>query len=84
MTRFRRLPLQVEAVHWNGENWQDVVKTFGDQTDVMLDVSSHRLIVNTAEGQKACRSGDWVLKDPQGSFDVLGDTEFVIGHEADV
>lgn len=77
MTRYRKLPVEVEAVRWDGENWNEVVAQFPDiNGEVVCDISSHSLIVHTQEGRSRCAQGDWLIRGAIGEFYPCDDEVF--------
>lgn len=72
MPRFRKLPIEIEAMQWDGstqsaddiEAWSDhmtACRALG--TPVML-----RLMVFTLEGEMWAMPGDWIIKGVHGEF----------------
>ena len=77
MTRYRKRPLEVDAIQWTGDNWNDVCTAFPDvDGEVVYDVSSRSLIVHTVDGRMRCAQGDWLIRDHNGNFYPCWDMGF--------
>jgi hypothetical protein len=74
MGTYRKKPVEIEAVLWTGENWNEVVefvRATGKPEDfakVVYDQSSHLLLVSTLEGRVRCSMGDWLLRGVKGEY----------------
>lgn len=73
MNRFRKKPVVIEAVQWDGTaegagpiiNW--VLE--GEQVARYLDdATPHILQIQTLEGDMNATAGDWIIKGVQGEF----------------
>ena len=63
IARYRKKPVEVEAVQWTGENWQEIKDFAG--SDVSFD---GRLYVFTLEGTLKVDIGDYIIKGVKGEF----------------
>lgn len=63
IARYRKKPVEVEAVQWTGENWQEIKDFAG--SDVAFD---GRLYVFTLEGTLKADIGDYIIKGVKGEF----------------
>lgn len=64
MMKYRKKPVVIEAVQWNGENWNELVE-FGclcaqDQDD--------NILIPTLEGVLYANVGDYIIKGVAGEF----------------
>ncbi len=62
--KFRKKPVEVEAVQWTGDN-------FGGLTDFMHDaygVEDKKITISTLEGVMTADIGDWIIKGVKGEF----------------
>lgn len=66
MSRFRKRPVVVEAVQWNGGTTEGLTKLFGDFKDWRLGPNALR--IKTFEGWTEASHGDWVVKGTKGEF----------------
>ncbi|MCK9370858.1 hypothetical protein M0R04_13190 [Candidatus Dojkabacteria bacterium] len=63
--KFKKRPVTVEAVLWNGSNSEDI------NGFVPLSVFSFdegNLVINTLEGKMTAQKGDWIIKGVKGEF----------------
>ena len=70
--RFRKKPIEVEAVQWRGDNVADLIALGGDK--VLVGTESPP-IVKTANGLVGLARGAWLVRDP-----ASGDTWPVAKH----
>lgn len=62
--KFRKKPVVIDAVQFNGKNF-DEIETFvgGDAS-----VKGSEVIIATLEGAMHCSLGDWIIKGVKGEF----------------
>ena len=71
MTKFRKKPVVVEAMEYNGKNVQealdfcDPVKSIEDRRDFL---SEEDFVIKTLEGAMLVSKGDWIIKGIKGEF----------------
>ncbi len=63
MAKYRKKPVVVEAVQWDGENTRDIIK-WTDGRAYIHDT----LCIRTLEGDHKARRGDYIIKGIQGEF----------------
>lgn len=64
--RYRKLPVEVEAVEFNGLNYKEIVAfTFGKAHQ---QGRNHHLVILTLEGTMEVSPGDFVIKGVNGEF----------------
>lgn len=90
MKKYRKKPVVIEAVCWNGGN--TVLVTQWAQGDVDLpdrwimktdrDGSPCALIIPTLEGDHEARVGDWIIKGVAGEFYPCKPEIFAATYEA--
>jgi hypothetical protein len=72
MPRFRKKPVVIDAVRWNGRtDWSEIVDLAGDQIEHVglgLDEFAERLAINTLEGRMWANPGDWIIKGVNGEL----------------
>jgi len=61
--RYRKIPVEVEAVRWDGENVQ-LVAWFCHPFNV--EFRSGSAFISTLEGRMEARKGDWIIKGVEG------------------
>lgn len=70
--KYRKKPVEIEAIQWNGENYAELQewsgKQFGlGQKEAGSD-SPKELIITTLEGNMRANEGDWIIKGVKGEF----------------
>lgn len=85
MARFRKLPVEIDAVQFHGDNWPEIARFLGQDEDqvemVSGDEDGPRLRVETREGTMTARPGDWLLRGVEGEYYPCGDTIFQATYE---
>lgn len=70
MTKFRKKPVVIEAVQWDGANTQAIVEWVGN--DKLLwytsDGDVEWLSIQTLEGRMRSYIWDWIIKGVKGEF----------------
>ena len=64
MAKYRKKPVEVDAIQWTGDN-------FGELTDFMHDaygVDGKKITITTLEGIMTADIGDWIIKGVKGEF----------------
>jgi hypothetical protein len=80
----RKLPIQVEALLWNGENFGEVEGfTDGKAVDGELGPNG-RLFIETLEGRMEAKAGSWIIKGVHGEFyacepNIFAETYEILG-----
>ena len=70
MAKYRKKPVVIEAVQWNGANHL-ITETFMKGSGATIDYSQSKLGViqiPTLEGVMTAQTGDWIIKGIQGEF----------------
>lgn len=65
--KFRKKPVVIEAVQWNGDNLQEVGK-LGGAREYEQDFMSDDLIIHTLEGDMKAGKTDWIIKGVKGEL----------------
>ena len=69
MKKYRKKPVVVEAVQWDGKNRKEIRAWAGNVVFVnYADSSDKNLYIETLEGQMVARIGDWIIKGIKGEF----------------
>ncbi len=78
MAQFRKKPIVIEAVRWDGTNWDEVVSFLGfpenghGDTETMYhhsqDDQRMAIVIHTLEGDMSAELGDWIIKGVKGEF----------------
>lgn len=65
--KFRKKPVVVEAMQWNGNNEIEVA-LFMDKTFRKHPRNAYQLQIQTLEGLMTVNVGDWIIKGVNGEF----------------
>lgn len=63
MAKYKKKPVEVEAIKWTGTNREDVFQFVGDTC-----YFSEGLFIKTLEGDMFAHVGDYIIKGVQGEF----------------
>jgi hypothetical protein len=93
--KYKKKPVVIEAIIWNGNNLEEVMKFIG--SEFRYDPDSHyrtikfsydkykkELFINTLEGLMQASIGDYIIKGVKGEFypckpDIFEETYEVVG-----
>lgn len=70
MTKYRKRPVVIEAVQWNGTNTL-ITETFMKGSGATIDFSQSKIgiiQIPTLEGVMSAQPGDWIIKGVNGEF----------------
>jgi hypothetical protein len=62
--RFRKRPVEVDALPFTGENWSDVARFVGSG----WRRSGGDCVIKTLEGEHIASPGDWIIRGVAGEF----------------
>ena len=65
MTKYRKKPLEVEAIQWKGDNINEVQAFMKNMT---IKASEDTLVISTLEGDMIASPGDYIIKGVKGEF----------------
>lgn len=65
MGRYRKKPVEIEAVQFNGTNHVEVAEFLAGSD---FEPGIHGIVINTLEGSMSAAPGDWVIKGVKGEF----------------
>lgn len=68
MTKFRKKPVVIEAVHFMGSPGLDRVLHFCPTATFSVDGKGAYLTIPTLEGDHRADVGDWIIKGVKGEF----------------
>ncbi len=69
MPRYRKKPVEIEAIRWTGENINEVYAFAEAHTDVpALTVQDGNVAVETLEGTMRAEAGDWIIRGVHGEL----------------
>jgi hypothetical protein len=64
MPRYRKLPVEIDAVQWTGQNIEEISEFVGNEPP--RDETG--LFINTLEGKMFAAPMDWIIKGVKGEF----------------
>ena len=65
--KFRKKPVIISAVQWNGSN-VDEIALLGGAREYEQDFIGDDLIIHTLEGNMKAEKGDWIIKGVKGEL----------------
>ena len=68
---FRKRPVEIEAIQWNGDNVVAVCTFMGtiiDLADAEALSQAHRFDIETLEGTMSAIPGDWIIRGVKGEY----------------
>lgn len=69
MAKFRKKPVVIEAVQWDGSNVDEVLGFFLTTGSARRDLSDRSaLFIETLEGTMRADKGDWIIKGVKGEY----------------
>ena len=67
--KYRKKPVVIEAVQWNGNNLREILNFMKDkQPNYYEDDEQKLLTIQTLEGNMIASVGDYIIKGVQGEF----------------
>jgi hypothetical protein len=67
MVKYRKKPVEIEALQWLGDNYKEI-KDFCNISFGVNETSGFNLYVHTLEGIMKASIGDYIIKGVQGEF----------------
>jgi hypothetical protein len=64
MARFRKIPIEIEAVQWTGSNLKEVTDFLGE--DFIYTNGLNQVVINTLEGVIYASLDDFILRGVRG------------------
>lgn len=61
---YRKRPVEVEAVEWRGDNYDEIARFVGDGQYL----HGPQLLIQTLEGMMRAQVGDFIVKGVEGEF----------------
>lgn len=65
--KFRKKPVVIDAIRWNGLNASEVLDFIG-YDNALLWSGKGTIEIHTLEGKMTASEGDWIIKGIQGEF----------------
>jgi hypothetical protein len=84
MARYRKRPVEVEAVQWTGDNNGEVAAMFASDLKGISPIgrTGEKLVIRTLEGTMTASKGDWIIRDVAGEAYPCRDHIFRKAYEA--
>lgn len=74
--KFRKQNPTIDAIQWNGENFNEIAKTF-NEVNFSVEADNKELLgIYNIEGKALAEVGDWVVRDHQGNHYPCKDNIF--------
>ena len=67
MSAYRKKPVEIAAIQWDGQNYGDVRDFVGEKLDTAWSVGGY-CFINTLEGRMNAAPGDWIIRGVAGEF----------------
>lgn len=67
MKKYRKKPVVIEAIQYNGDNYNEISNFTGNKSLLGLK-QSNEIIINTLEGNMIASVGDYIIKGIKGEF----------------
>lgn len=70
MNKYRKKPVEIEAVQWVSDNIEQVYEMLGDNLIINTDEDKDEVkhFINTLEGKMEMSWGDYIIKGVKGEF----------------
>lgn len=65
--KFRKKPVVIEAIQFDGKFWKPVVDFCGPENVVIVGMAND-VFIRTLEGPLGASPGDWIIKGVNGEF----------------
>lgn len=66
--KFRKKPVVIEAVQYNGRNMTEIMKFARGASEFEEDFTGASIAIKTLEGTMTASKGDWIIKGVKGEF----------------
>ena len=67
MGKYRKIPVEIEAVQWDGENGEEIMAFIGEKKFYHI-LNDNSLIIPTLEGDHKAIVGDFIICGVKGEF----------------
>ena len=64
MKKYVKKPVEVEAIQWTGDNYEDIRNFTNGESVLLID----DLVIPTLEGDHMASVGDYIIKGVKGEF----------------
>lgn len=80
MAQFRKKPVVIDAIQWDGTNVGELRDFFGSFLDWRF-VNCHSVDIKTLEGNMRACPTDWIIKGVRGEFYPCNDEVFALTYD---
>lgn len=81
--KFRKLPVEIEAVQWKGDNFAEILLLQGIYKESKLYTrENYSLIIPTLEGEMTASNGDWIIRGASNELYPCKPDIFALTYEA--
>jgi hypothetical protein len=80
--RYRKRPLEIDAIQWTGENLEEIVEFLGGEEEartamtMWMDTNGTTIVLHTLEGDFDAPPGWWVIRGVKGEYYACEDSVF--------
>lgn len=78
--KYKKLPVIVEAVQFNGENFEEIITFTGDRKNP-YNPRTRQMFIRTREGEMTANEGDYIIKGIAGEFSICRSDLFPLSYE---
>jgi hypothetical protein len=79
--KYRKNPVEIEAVQWVSDNIEQVYEMLGDNLIINTDEDEVKHFINTLEGKMEMSWGDYIIKGVKGEFYPCREDIFLLTYE---
>jgi hypothetical protein len=65
--KYRKKPVVIEAVRWNGRNISEII-LLGGGNQIEESFYSDEIVIKTLEGDMTAANGDWIIRGIKGEL----------------
>jgi hypothetical protein len=84
MNSYRKKPIEVQAIKWDGTEEMALLIASNDNFEGMIDFKTGEFggfYVETLDGRKRVSASDYVIKDKHGDYHILSEQIFELIYE---
>ena len=68
MAKYRKKPVEIEAIQYDGENISDLFEFVGDLSNLGIDLKNDKIYVITLEGDMEISKNDYLIRGIKGEY----------------
>lgn len=66
--KYHKKPIVIEAIQYNGENWNDICEFMPVPKNGYGDPKDFSIVIVTLEGEMRAVKGDWIIRGIKGEY----------------